>query len=107
MKTTATNIKAGDILAGVYHYSMTIPHFYQVTKVTPSGCKVVEMDSQMVRSADGPYHQQGWMMPVPNTFTREKQARRTGAGEWKIGSRYDSMYLYVWDGKPMYADFCD
>lgn len=108
--TNSISIKKGDILAGVYHYGMTIPHFYVVTKVTPSGCKVLGLDSRMVRSADGGYNQQGWMVPVtdaPDRWARERQARLTAPGEWKIGSGSSAMYISAWDGRPMYADFCD
>ena len=106
----ANDIKVGDILAGTWGYSMTIPCFYKVTKITPTGCKVVELDSRMVRSGDGGYNQMGWEMPVETAPGKERIARYIPKwGEWQVGSKSDhsARYLHKWDGQAVWANYCD
>ena len=106
-------INVGDILAGTWGYSMTIPCFYKVTKITPTGCKVVELDKHMVRSTDGGYNQQGYEMPLETTGRHggaEQLARYIPKWEeFKVGSskQYTARYIHKWDGHPVYADYCD
>jgi len=100
------NIKVGDILSGCYHYSMTIPHFYQVIKVTDKRLKVVRMDSRMVKSVDR-YNQQGWEMPINAHLDGKTLLARPYKDEWLIGSSYDMIFVHKWDGQPVWADYCD
>ena len=107
------DIKVGDILAGTWGYSMVIPCFYKVTKVTPTGCKVVQLKSVMVRSTDGGYNQQGYEMPTKENESRDGKevlARYIEKyGEYKVGSSrdYTARYIKKWDGQPIWADYCD
>ena len=109
--TNAISIKVGDILAGTWGYSMTIPCFYKVTKITPTGCKVVQLAKYMCRSTDGGYNQQGYELPLKTL--KERDAKEQLArfiekwGEYKIGSKYDARHIRPWDGQPIYADYCD
>lgn len=99
----------GAILFGVFRYTMTIPEFYIVTRVTPTGCKVIELHKRMVRSTDGGYNQMGYeipCLPVP-TGGKVKQARYQGNGEWKMGTGYDAVRLRLWNGQPVWANYCD
>jgi len=107
-----TILKEGMILSGTRGYSMIIPCFYKVTKVTPTGCKVVELDKYVTRSADGGYNQQCYEKPKTIGVRRgakEQMARSWGDGEWKIGSsrNYTATYVRIWDGQEVYADYCD
>ena len=102
----AHTINTGDILVGEYHYSMTIPHFYQVIKVTDKRLKVVRMDSRMVKSVDR-YFQQGWEIPTCSDLDAKTEIVRPYRDEWVIGSRYDKIFLRKWDGQPVWADYCD
>ena len=107
-----STIKVGDILAGTWGYSMTIPCFYKVTKVTPTGCKVVELNHRMVRSGDGGYNQMGWEMPVLDDARpgREQLAKWVAKWEeWQIGSKSDhsARYVRTWNGEPVWANYCD
>lgn len=106
MTHTDNQLQEGAILYGVYGYSMTIPHFYVVTRVTPKGCKVMELNKRMVRSTDGGYNQQGYEMPcLPvRPGANEWQARYKGNGEWKIGTCF---FVRRWLGEPVYANYCD
>lgn len=104
-----TEIKVGDILSGTWGYSMTIPCFYKVTKVTPTGVKVIELDKFMSQSGDGGYNQMGWELPRLSSTRRgatEQLARCIGEG-YKIGSRYDARYLRPWNGSPVWANYMD
>jgi len=106
---THNEIRVGDILAGTWGYSMIIPCFYRVIKVTPTGCKVIQLDKRMVQSTDGGYFQQGYEMPLRDTIQRgatEKLARYDGDC-YKIGSRSTAEYIRPWDGKPIWADYMD
>lgn len=105
-------IKVGDILAGTWGYSMTIPCFYKVTKITPTGCKVVELDKYMSQSTDGGYNQEGYEMPRPDVVrghATEELARYWGDGEYKVGSSksYTARYIRKWDGQAVWANYCD
>lgn len=107
------DIKVGDILAGTWGYSMTIPCFYKVTKITPTGCKVIELDHRMVRSGDGGYNQMGWEMPVLDSvkpYAKEHIARYIPRWEeWQVGSKSDhsARYISKWDGREIWANYCD
>lgn len=103
-------IKVGDILAGTWGYSMVIPIFYEVTKVTDKRLKLVELEKRMV-SHDG-YGQRGYEVPV--LATRDLDAREViarpskyGKGEWVVGGKYDRQYIEKWNGRPVWADYCD
>lgn len=105
MKTT---IKVGDILAGTWGYSMVIPCFYKVIKLTEKRAKVIELGRRMV-SDDG-YGQRGYEVPTdyPKDWGKEEQARPYKDGEyWLVGSRYSLRFLSKWDGKPIWADYMD
>ena len=106
MEHTVNQLQEGQILYGVWGYSMTIPHFYVVTRVTPKGCKVMELSKRMVESTDGGYNQMGYEMPcLPvKAGATELQARYYGNGEWKIGTRF---FVSLWAGQPVYANYCD
>ena len=102
-------IKEGDILCGTHGWSMRIPHFYRVIKVTEKRLKVVRLASRMVQATDGGYNQQGYEMPVNacHSLDAKTEIARPYKGEWLIGSRYDTMRCTLWDGQPIWADYCD
>lgn len=51
-----TKIKVGDILYGMWHYSMTYPVWFKVIKVTDKQAKAVRLRSRMVQPTDGFYN---------------------------------------------------
>ena len=103
-------IKVGDIYAGTWGYSMTIPAFYIVTKVTKKRVKVCELEKEMV-SSDG-YGQRGYERPVEpysiDLDEKEKICKLEEDGYLRIPQGYSSFVLASpWDGKPIYADHMD
>ena len=108
-----TTIKVGDILAGTWGCTMTIPVFFKVTKITPKQVKLAQYDGLMVQPTDGGYGQQGYEMP---DFTR---GQGDAVGMWRTCSYNGKPYLRVrmsngehvipdvWDGKPVWADYMD
>lgn len=106
-------IKVGDILAGTWGYSMTIPVFFKVTKITPKRVKLAQYDGRMVQSTDGGYFQQGYEMPDFTDYQGE------AVGMWRTCSYNGEPYLRVrmsngehviadaWNGKPVCADYMD
>lgn len=99
-----TNFKVGDVLAGTWGWSMTIPAFFKVVRKTAKRLVLEEYDGRMV-SSDG-YGQQGYEMP---DFTRplgEKLGRVEG-DYVIVGSRSETVLLKLWDGKPVWADYMD
>ena len=110
--TMENEIKVGTILYGTWGYTMTIPCFYKVTKVTPTGCKVVALEKYMSRSGDGGYNQMGWELPKVNVVrSNSEQLARfiPRLGEFKVGSSADhtARYLSIWDGREVWANYCD
>ena len=103
-------IKVGDILAGTWGYSMVIPVFYQVVKVTDKRIKLVELEKRMV-SHDG-YGQRGYEVPIQAVRDLDAEdviARpsKDEKGEWVVGNKSDHLYIKKWDGRPVWADYCD
>ena len=76
-------IKVGDILAGTWGYSMVIPVFYQVVKVTDKRIKLVELEKRMV-SHDG-YGQRGYEVPIQ--AVRDLDARLCARAEAASGEQ--------------------
>lgn len=108
---TMSEIKVGDILCGMWHYSMHYPVWFRVTKVTAKSAKAVRLRSVMIQSTDGGYGQQGYEVPsVEELRTDEKDAIiRQGKRGLETGSyaRYNHYNLEKWDGKPIWADHMD
>ena len=99
-------IKVGDILFGMWHYSMHFPVWFRVTKVTAKSAKAVRLGSRMVQPTDGGYGQQGY--EVPNeTMERGEHIIRENKYGLCTGSKYDYFHLEKWDGEPIWADHMD
>lgn len=106
-KAMENKVKVGDILAGTWGYSMVIPCFYMVTKVTPKGVKMYELEK--TRSG-----MQGYEEPVFPHRPKDGECKEVYAkpcekwdGYWKTGGRYDHRYLTKWNGRKIWADYMD
>lgn len=99
-----SDFKVGDILAGTWGYSMTIPAFFKVVKVTAKRLRLEEYDGRMI-SSDG-YGQRGYEVP---DFTRCKGEKvgRIEDDYVVVGSKWDTILLKRWDGRPVWADYMD
>lgn len=94
-------MKKGDILCAVWHYTQTIPDFYEVLQNTGKTVLVKEIGKKVV-SSDG-YGQCGWMVADRTESGREIRKRINKFGEIRIGgARAD-----VWNGQPVYFDYYD
>ena len=62
--TERYNVKVGDIFHGTWGYDMTIPEFYQVTKVTKASVKLRRLSTEVV--SGGGYA--GILRAIPNVF---------------------------------------
>lgn len=99
-------IKVGDILYGMWHYSMHFPVFFRVTKVTAKTATAELLFSKCVRATDDGYGQQGYEVP---DFTRCKGEKlgRIEDDYVVVGSKWDTILLKKWDGQPVWADYMD
>ena len=101
-------LKVGDILQGMWHYSMHYPVWFRITKVTDKTAKAERLGSRMVRPTDGGYGQQGYEMP-DETRVMERREHIIRKNEYGLctGSKYDYFHLEHWDGKAIWADHMD
>ena len=98
-------VKVGDILYGMWHYTMHFPVWLRVTKVSEKTATAEELCS----IGGG---QQGYEWPNPNrkmdnrkhVIRQNKEDGRLETGSWK---NYDHYWLKKWDGKPIWADHMD
>ncbi len=102
-------IKVGDILFGMWHYSMHFPVFFKVTKVNAKTATAVRLGSRMVQPTDGGYGQQGYEAPDETRIWSENHLIRVGKRGLETGSyaRYNHYSLEKWDGRPIWADHMD
>ena len=102
------NIKVGDILYGMWHYSMHYPVWFRVTKVSAKTAKAERLCSRLAMATDGGFGQQGY--EVPDEFRvaeRKEHTIREGKYGLCTGSKYDYFGLEKWNGQPIYADHMD
>ena len=105
-------IHEGDILFGDFGYSMTLPAFYLVTKVTPSGksARVRRLATTNVTN-DGGWT--GTCVPDMGNFREDgDQMYRIKKARWDKRDPFEYVtirdhYFRVWDGEPAYFDHWD
>ena len=101
-------VKVGDILYGMWHYTMHYPVWFRVTKVTDKQAQAVRLRSVMVKPTDGGYGQQGYEAPGEESLYDTKiHIVREGKYGLCTGSKWDYIPLEKWDGKPIWADHMD
>jgi len=105
-------IKVGDILFGMWHYSMHYPVWFRVIKVGEKTAKAVRLRSEMIQPTDGGYGQQGYEVPSVEECDYDRGPhiiRENKSGELETGSyaRYNHYCLNKWDGKPIWANHMD
>lgn len=105
MKAT---VKVGDILYGMWRYSMTFPEWFRIVKVTDKQARAVRLRSRMAQATDGGYGQQGYEMPdLEHQMERREHIVRKNQYGLCTGSKYDYLHLEKWDGQPIWADHMD
>ena len=107
--TMKSELKVGDILQGMWHYSMHYPVWFRIVSVSNKTAKAEELMSKMVRPTDGGYGQQGYEMPDENRIYSTGHIIRKGDRGFETGSyaRYNHFNLVKWDGKAIWADHMD
>ena len=93
----------GDILAGTYGYSMTLPRFFKIVKRTPSQFTLVRLRGKIVSG-----HRNGqWEEVATDEEYGGKPVicrLRKGRSSLKVDNY---VYVKLWDGKPLYGDDMD
>lgn len=102
------NIKVGDILYGMWHYSMHYPVWFRVTKVTAKQARAERLASRLAMATDGGYGQQGYEVPNMNRIA-ESRVHIIRENEYGLctGSGYNYFHLNKWDGQPIWANHMD
>lgn len=93
-------VKVGDILYGMWHYSMHFPVFFRVTKVTAKTATAEQLFSKCVRATDGGYGQQGYEAPdIERGVWSDGHIIRDGKRGLETGSyaKYNHYNLQKWD----------
>ena len=100
-------VKVGDILYGMWHYTMHYPVWFKVVKVTDKQARAVRLSSRLVQATDGGYGQQGY--EAPDEYREWDGVHIIRKDEYGLatGSKYDYFHLEKWDGKPIWADHMD
>ena len=112
---TINEIKVGDILCGMWHYSMHYPVWFRVTKVTAKRAEAERLMSKMVEATDGGYGQQGYEVPDETRIMDDWYSHnsvhiiREGKRGLETGSyaKYNHFNLEKWNGEPIWADHMD
>jgi hypothetical protein len=110
MNNTESNIKTGTIFRMSWGYDQTNVNFFQVTRMTPKGVYVREINYESVEGSQGMMCQN--VVPIPNSFKQASQwmgkgysdnnpetFRKVSNGCFSIRSRY---FAFLWDGKPTF-----
>lgn len=110
--------KVGDIIVGDVGYSMQLPTWYEVVKVTPTRVVGKLLKSYLV-DHDG-YGQAGHKMPLLGQYDNRHGDREATFTVKKFGTTGDPVkdycavlsigshyHFYLWDGKPAFYDSMD
>jgi hypothetical protein len=97
-------IKVGDVFVGTWGYSMIIPSFFIVVKVTEKRVKVRELkkDSAGMQGYEFP------SVPYKVDDSEPLHTCRVDGGAIVVPlSRSTHIYAHRWDGAGVYADYMD
>jgi len=110
--------EVGDIIVGDVGYSMQLPTWYEVVKVTPTRVVGKLLKSYLV-DHDG-YGQAGHKMPLLGQYDNRHGDREATFTVKKFGTTGDPVkdycavlsigshyHFYLWDGKPAFYDSMD
>ena len=87
--------QVGDILCGVWSYSMTIPYFYKILKRTSKSFTLAELDKKLSSG-----HYNGMYEEIPDEKKIVGKPQNVRINKWgsvKVGR----VSLSLWDGKPV------
>lgn len=97
--------EVGDILAGCWGYSMTLPVFYEIIKRTDKSFTVVQRKGKIVSG-----HRNGQWEEIVDDSTRDKDLKGeklTGRIRKWGGVKIGPAYVHLWNGEPLHGDDMD
>lgn len=106
-----TKIQIGDVLCGDFGCTMTLPAFYRVVSITPSGKSAkVRRLSAANSSSDGGWT--GTCVPTDSFSSSEIITCRIKRSSWSRGDKFEYVTIHnhmftMWNGKPQYFDHWD
>ena len=92
----------GDILAGTAGYSMQLPRFYKITKITPKMVTAVRIHGKIVSG-----HRNGQWEEVADENSKPIGEPCRGKVRPSGSVKLDGTYLHLWNGKPLSGDDMD
>jgi len=98
--------KVGDIVYGLWGYTISRPHFYKIDRITPNTLFLTRLKGKIV---EGAYNGQYKEIPTDQINKDYPQARATirkKSGRAVI-TKENYMHLYLWTGEPVYGDGLD
>lgn len=100
-KDDPTTWEVGDILAGTFGYSMTLPRFFKITRKSASQFTCIRLKGKIVSG-----HRNGQWEEIASDEPyddKEYKARITKRNTLHI----DNVYVKLWDGEALYGDDMD
>lgn len=94
--------EVGDILAGTFGYSMTIPIFYKIIKRTAKQFTVARIPGKIVSG-----HRNGQWEEIADEKATPSKETKTARINKRGNVIVDTVYVRLWDGSPLYGDDMD
>ena len=97
--------KVGDIVYGLWGYSISRPRFYKIDRITPKTLFLTKIKGKVV---EGSYNTQYKEIPTDQIDKDYPQARATITKYGKaVITKEMYMHLYLWTGEPVCGDGAD
>lgn len=97
--------KVGDILFGDHGYSMELPTWYKVEKVTKTQVVVTKLEDRVV-SSDA-YGQSGYKMPTDHMIQSKTYRCKVKSSNWFDYVMIMGNVFSLWDGSKKYFNYMD
>ena len=94
--------QVGDILCGVWSYTMIVPHFYKILKRTPKSFTIIELKQKLVSG-----HYNGQYKVIPKTPHASEGTPITARINKRGGVKVGNIYVHKWNGEPLHGDDMD
>ena len=85
--------KEGDIITAVFHYSMTLVDFYEITKATGKSFRMRKLNQKITRG----HGQEGYCQPIPGEYAKDKEEVLVRVNKWNRVKIKD-YYCHKWNG---------
>lgn len=91
----------GDVLAGTFGYSMTLPRFFKIIKRTAKQFTCIRLKGKIVSG-----HRNGQWEEVPTDEPYDNTQYTGRINKWGY-VKIDDIAVKIWDGEPLYGDDMD